>query len=198
MTKTKSHRFFRGIEFRLWLSGAWAYQANGLCHGEPDLLRAVPVHSWWLCIAVLVLACGVLGCHTVKPLAPADLGAPGWYVRQGQAVWRPSRSRPEIAGELLVASRPNGDSLVQFTKTPFPIVLARTSGEHWQIQFGPDARTFGGRGIPPARFIWPRLAACLTSGAAPPKRWTFWSKPDGAWRFENRSTGETLEGFLGP
>src|ERR1043166_4713848 len=81
----------------------------------------------------LLVACGA--CRTVLPLPPANLSQPGWTVRQGQAIWRSARKAPEIAGELLLATRTDGEAFVQFTKTPFPLVIAQTSGSDWEIRF---------------------------------------------------------------
>jgi len=61
------------------------------------------------------------GCRTANPLPPADFSAPGWRVQQGQAVWKPSASRPELAGDLLLATNVNGNMFIQFSKMPFPV-----------------------------------------------------------------------------
>ena len=84
---------------------------------------------------VLVLCAG---CRTTPPLPPADFSAPGWHVQQGQAVWKPSQSRPELAGDLLLATNVNGNFFLQFSKMPFPLATARVSGDRWQIEFGAD------------------------------------------------------------
>src|SRR5688572_11265650 len=85
---------------------------------------------FWL---VSALGCGA--CHTVSPFAAANLSEPGWTVREGQAVWRPKTGAPEIAGELLLASHRNGETWLQFTKTPLPLVVARITTNRWQIEF---------------------------------------------------------------
>ncbi|MCI0541113.1 MAG: hypothetical protein L0Z50_38415 [Verrucomicrobiales bacterium] len=134
-------------------------------------------------------------------------------------MWRPKRTSPEIAGELLLARNRDGRSLVQFVKTPFPILVGQTTLTNWQIEFLPRRRSFSGRGKPPARWIWLHLAGCLLGPAPPPKNWVFehaspeplqlqpsQPRPPGAeprgvaphFRFENKSTGETLEGLLNP
>ena len=76
--------------------------------------------------ALLLLLCA--GCAT-PPLPPADFSAPGWRVQQGQAVWKPSSSRPELAGDLLLATNVNGNFFVQFSKMPFPLATAQVSGD---------------------------------------------------------------------
>jgi hypothetical protein len=60
---------------------------------------------------VVAAAAGALalasGC-AAPPLAPIDLAEPGWTVRVSAAVWHPPGNAPELAGELLVASHPDG------------------------------------------------------------------------------------------
>src|SRR6266436_5715904 len=95
-----------------------------------------------------MLGCGA--CRTAPPMAPANLSAPGWTIRQGQAVWRPKTEAPEIAGELLVATHRNGQTFLQFTKTPLPFVVARITTNRWRIEFVVDHREFTGHGQPPS------------------------------------------------
>jgi len=57
-----------------------------------------------LLIGLLTLAT-VAACRTAPPLPPVNLSDPRWTLQQGQAVWRSQLNAPEIAGELLVASR---------------------------------------------------------------------------------------------
>ncbi len=142
---------------------------------------------------ILVLA----GCQTVGPLPAADLSQPGWSVRQGQAVWKPGRDRPDIAGEIVIATHPSGRSVVQFIKTPFPIVLAQRDNGRWQVQFGPEGRRFSGRGNPPRRLIWLRVPEILQSQTAP-RQWELKPLGSASWSLENRSTGESLEIHLWP
>jgi hypothetical protein len=131
-------------------------------------------------------------CRTAPPLPPADFSAPGWHVQQGQAVWKPSSSRPELAGELLLATNANGNFLVQFSKMPFPLATAQTSGKQWQIEFGTDKFSRRGRGTPPDRFAWFQLPRALRDASAG-NRWKL-AHPDAAsWHLENPRTGETLE-----
>jgi len=130
-------------------------------------------------------------------LPPINLSQPGWKVHEGQAIWRSQQGAPEIAGEVLLAIHTDGRSLVQFIKTPLPILSAQTAPQSWQIEFIPEKRTFAGKGKPPARFPWLHLASAL-EGTPPPAPLHFQPGPDGGgWRLENRKTGETLTGFVG-
>ena len=136
------------------------------------------------------------GCQSLPPDAPINLTEPGWSVRQGQALWRRGTGATELAGELIVATHPDGRSLVQFLKTPVVLVTARTSANRWRIEAPPDYR-LEGYGAPPSRAVWLHLAKFLT-GAPPPGRWTWERRADNSWWLENRTTGERLEGFLSP
>ena len=137
------------------------------------------------------------GCRTATPLPPVNVQEPGWNVQQGQAVWRSRRSAPEIAGELVVAMHPDGRSLVQFTKTPLPFVVAQATIDSWQVQFVPQNKVYSGRGQPPARLLWLHLPQCLR-GVVPPGNLSWRRLENHGWRLENRSTGESLEGYLAP
>jgi hypothetical protein len=137
------------------------------------------------------------GCGSAVRLPPVDLAQPGWRAQQGQAVWKPPGARPEIAGDLLLATNVNGDFFVQFSKTPFTVATAEASGGRWQIQFGVHEYQRSGSGAPPARFAWFELPRALT-GLPPRPRWTFTRDNDGQWRLENMRSGETLEGRFFP
>lgn len=148
------------------------------------------LRSWTpLLFLIAVLA---TGCRTGAPLPPADFSAPGWRVQQGQAVWKPRSNRPELAGELLLATNSNGSMLVQFTKDPFPLVTAQTTAESWQISFAAGRRSWRRQGKPPGLFLWFQLPAAMR-GEKPKGPWTF-SRGADLWRLENPSNGEWLEG----
>src|SRR4051794_40070814 len=117
-----------------------------------------PLPRHLIVAALLALA----GCRTAPLLPPANLSEPGWRVQQGQAVWKARRTAPEIAGEVLLATGPHQRTLMQFTKTPFPIVVAQTLSNRWEIQFVPERRTFHGRGQPPKYFGWLHLPPALS------------------------------------
>jgi hypothetical protein len=143
---------------------------------------------------LVVLTMSFTGCRTAAPLPKVNLSEPGWKIREGQAVWRPGKRSPEIAGELLLATLGTDQTFVQFTKTPFPFVVAQTTNRAWQIEFPPRNKRYSGHGEPPARLIWFKLAQVFSSGA----RMSDWSwHSDGRnWRLENVSTGESLEGYF--
>ncbi|MGA2543018.1 MAG: hypothetical protein ABSG78_15815 [Verrucomicrobiota bacterium] len=136
-----------------------------------------------------------VSCRTANPLPPADFSAPGWRLRQGQAVWKPSKSRPELAGDLLLAVNTNGNHVVQFSKTPFPLASAQVANGCWQIEFGAGQHSWRGRGTPPARFVWFQLSRVL-AGTPADAPWKFTGRADNSWRLENAGTGEFLEGQL--
>jgi hypothetical protein len=142
--------------------------------------------------AALVLLCG---CRTPQHLFTAT--GPGWHVQQGQALWRPESGLPEIGGDLVLASNPDGRALIQFDKTPLSMVFAQTTTNRWLIRFPQRRIGLSGRGFPPTRFAWFYLPAALEGKRLPPPL-LFGHKPDGDWRLENTVTGETLEGYLSP
>ncbi len=145
-------------------------------------------------VTCLLLTFGTCGCLTLRHrLPPVNLADPGWTVRQGQAVWTLPQGH-DIAGEVLVAMGPEGRSFVQFTKSPFPLVIGQTISNRWQVEFPAQNRRYSGPGSPPKRLLWLYLPRVL-SGEEPPPRWT-WKNPDGNWRLENAITGEAIEGFF--
>jgi len=145
---------------------------------------------------LLAFAIYAAGCGTI-PMPSVNLSEPGWTTRQGQAVWRAKRDAPEIAGDLMLATNPDGRSFLQFTKTPLPFVVAQSTADAWRIQFVPYNKTYSGRGAPPQRLVWFYLPRCL-AGLPPPEAWTWRRLPNNGWHLENRNTGEFLEGYLTP
>ena len=149
---------------------------------------------------VAALACVVIGCTSLTRMPPADLSEPGWNLRHGQVVWKPDREKPEIAGEIVFATRLGRETLLQFIKTPFPLVLARTTSNHWHIAF--QERSVGGRGEPPERIGWFQLMRAFGRESIHPD-WrcrkvadTGSSGPLTTVAIENPATGETLSGYL--
>jgi hypothetical protein len=151
------------------------------------------LNSWPL---ILVLALGA-GCGSPIRFAPVNLSQPGWRTQQGQAVWKPPGSRPEMAGDLLLATNLNGDFFIQFSKVPFTVATAEDLGGNWQIQFGDHQYHRSGHGLPSERFAWFELPRAL-AGLNPGPRWKFAREADGQWRLENARSGERLEGRIFP
>lgn len=152
-------------------------------------------HATQLSLLAAIVLCA--GCRTSRLLPPVDLQQPGWQIAQGQAVWKPTRSRPSLAGELLLATNANGDFFVQFDKVPFPLATAQVVSNEWQIRFGTGEHAWRGRGEPPARFVWFQLPHALRAEPLP-RDWKFERLGAEIWRIENRRTGESLEGSLAP
>jgi hypothetical protein len=149
---------------------------------------------WALPCFALLLA-GLIGCRTVPPLPTANLSEPGWTIQQGQAVWRAKRAAPEFAGEILLATNVNGRVFVQFTKTPFPFLIAQSTTNTWQVEIPSQNKRYSGRGMAPLRIIWLQLPRAL-AGSTLPGDLSWHPAPDGHWRLDNLKTGETLEGYF--
>ena len=139
--------------------------------------------------AVLALIFGV-GCATAPPLEPVDLSAPGWRLREGQALWKRSEDAPELAGEVVLATHARG-SFIRFSKT-LPIVTARWEGDRWEAEFPPQDKRYSGRGSPPKRISWFNLLAGM-EGRELPEDWVFTKGADGSALLVNRKSGERLE-----
>ena len=146
---------------------------------------------------LFLLAGAMTGCRTAPLLAPANLATGGWQVRQGQAIWKPAKGRPELAGEIMLATQNSGAFLVQFTKTPFSLAAAQVTAEFWQVEFGSGRRRFAGHGQPPSRLVWFVLPRALAGGDLK-SPWRFTHPAAGIWRLENWFTGESLEGGFFP
>lgn len=149
--------------------------------------------AWFLLTFLLLLP----ACRTAPLLAPADLSGPGWTVRHGQAVWHPPSRAPETAGEVTVATRAPDQSVVQFSKNGFPLMVAQSQANTWQFELPAQARFFAGHGAPPQRLLVLYLPRAL-AGEELPAGWIWRQSPDGHWRLENSRGGEWLEGYLDP
>lgn len=130
----------------------------------------------------------------MKPLPPANLKEPGWTVREGQAVWKRNASAPEIAGEILVATRTDGRAFVQFSKNPFPLVTAQSTPKGWQVEAPTENKFYSGHGKPPARLIFLYIPKLL-AGEPAPEGWTYEKVGDG-YKLENHKNGESLEVYF--
>jgi hypothetical protein len=124
-----------------------------------------------------------------------NLQETGWTVHDGQAVWRMKGGGREIAGEILLATRPDGREFVQFSKNPFPLAVAQATAHSWEVQLPTENKRYSGHGRPPARLIFLYLPRVL-AGQPPPRGWTWQRLPENGWRLENRASGEMLEGYF--
>jgi hypothetical protein len=164
--------------------------------------RAATISSRRLSYALAVVCCIfqlllATGCGTVPAVPPADLSQPGWTTRQGQAVWRPGKAAPELAGDLVVATRDDGSCFIQFAKTPLPLVTAQVTTNAWRLYIVPTDTTRSGGGEAPLRVVWFCLPRCLAH-LSPGKPWRWETLQDNGWRLSNPTTGESLEGYLTP
>jgi len=148
-------------------------------------------------VVAALAALAVGGCRSLPLQPPIDCSGPGWILREGQAVWRPRAGADGIAGDLLVATHPDGRSVVQFTKTPLPFIVAQRTAHGWQAQIIPRNKTYSGRGAPPARLLWLHLPEAL-AGRETGGGFSFSKRSAGGWLFERRATGESVDGFLEP
>ena len=157
---------------------------------------AQPIRSLTALFCAAMAALILVGCASLsKPLPPVNLQERGWKVRQGQAVWKlPTKGNHDIAGDVLVATGPNDKSFVQFSKTPFPLLIGQTSERHWQVELPPQNKHYAGPGLPPKRLMWLYLPRALEGKPLPP-HWR-WTESATDWRLENQKTGEAIEGFF--
>ena len=142
---------------------------------------------------LLVLAGGMSGCAGPE-LPPVNLAAPGWTVHEAQAVWRPKREAPELIGELLVATHPDGSRLVQFSKQSLPLVTAQVATNGWNLSSPLRAGRFGGTHTPTDRVPWFLLTELPPINGPRARPWALDRSTGGTWRLFNARTGEFLEG----
>jgi hypothetical protein len=157
------------------------------CHARARRAGNKGLRSAFLIIFGWLLA----GCATPAPGPVVDLAAPGWEVRQGQALWKPDGEKPEIAGDFVLSTHPTGGIYLQFSKT-VPIVSARLGGGRWEIEFPPENKRYSGRGNPPKRIVWLQLARAI-EGAELPERWQVIHPSKDFLALENGENGERLE-----
>ena len=119
-----------------------------------------------------------------------DLSAPGWRTRTGQAIWKPDRAKPEIVGDLLIASDQNGNAYLQFSKA-FPIVSARLTRNRWEIEFPPQNKRYAAPGQPPARLVWLQLLRAI-AGLDVNRHWNM-ARTENSLTLTNTRSGEALE-----
>ena len=146
---------------------------------------------------ILVPAFLLAGCRTAGPIPAVNLTEPGWRIQRGQAIWRREASAPDVAGELLVATHPDGRACIEFTKTPLPFLIAQVDPRGWSIRWVLEDRQYSGRGKPPKRLLWLHLPGQLRGDPADAGM-RFRSIPPDRWELENLRTAERLEGYLQP
>jgi len=110
-------------------------------------------------------------------------------------LWRGKKDAPEIAGEVILATNANRRAFIQFLKNPLPLVTAQITPEAWQIEFIPEKRHFGGRGIPPRQLLWLHLLRALQR-APLPKAIQFANTTEGGVRVNDKANGESITLFL--
>lgn len=157
-------------------------------------MKALPALNKWirraqLSSALVFFTLFLVGCRTAAPAAAPDSSMRD--VRLGQAIWRPDRSRPEIAGDLLVSTNETGTALLSFSKT-LPLVSARIGPEGWRVEFPPQNRKYSGRGRPPRQIVWLQLLRALT-GEEVSSNWQINAATNSAVTLSNAKTGEHLE-----
>jgi hypothetical protein len=136
----------------------------------------------------------LVGCKLIPSLPPVDLRDSAWNVIEGQAIWRAKADAPELAGEFLLATNVNHAVYFQFSKPPFPMIVAQATAKGWQLEIPTQGRRYSGPGAPPARIIWLRLPSLLR-GAPAPKHWS-WARTGDTWKLANAKTGESIEGVF--
>ena len=149
----------------------------------------------WMRIQSLIFAAALLGgCSTVMPVLETSSG--NWQIIQAQAVWNPSAKKSAIAGDLIISTGPNNQSLIQFAKTPFTILTASKNAISWGIEFQGGYYKFSGRNQPPPRFIWFYLPQILDLHKAPVGWQLLWK--DSVIHLARERSGETLDIYLLP
>ncbi|HTH47681.1 MAG TPA: hypothetical protein VMB21_09245 [Candidatus Limnocylindria bacterium] len=146
----------------------------------------------WL-LGLLGLLGLLAGCAGPE-LPPVNLAAPGWHVSEAPAVWRPKRAAPELIGELLVATNPDGSRLVQFSKQSLPLITAQVATNGWNISSPLRSGRFGGTHTPTTRVPWFQITELPPTHDPVSPPWQLHTETNGAWKLTNGRTGESLEG----
>ena len=147
--------------------------------------------------AMALLVVCLPGCRSIGTITPINLSEPGWDVRQGQAVWQMPGDRPELAGEVILATNADGRCFIEFAKSPFPLVRAKCGNSRWEIEFPPQKLFFAGGGMPSARLAWLHVCRGL-AGEEVRAPWHFERSAHGSWRLDNTRSKETVEGYIQP
>jgi hypothetical protein len=140
----------------------------------------------------LLIAFGA-GCSALpqKKLPALDISAPGWEVRQGQALWKPGEDKPEIVGDVVLSVHPQAGSYVQFSKT-LPILSARLAPEAWEFHAIAEDKRYSGGGKPPRKIVWLQMLRVL-DGEEISERWSVVRSSNRLITLEDSFRGERLE-----
>lgn len=158
-------------------------------------MRDHRVANFFAGMALCLLLALAAGCQTVARFPAVDFNQPGWTVRQGQAIWKRGRKMPDVAGEIIIATGPEGRSFVQFSKNPFPLVIAQSTATAWQVETPTDNKRYSGHGKPPKRLIFLYVPRAL-AGESLPRGWTWQKLENNGWRLQNPANGESLEVYF--
>jgi len=148
------------------------------------------------CVAVGGLAALCLtGCYSNHSYSwePFSPNGPGWSSYEGQAIWKPTPSVPELTGDVFLSVNTNGSAFVQFAKT-VPILTAQIQSNIWEVQISSPGRTYSGELPLPNRFGWLQLPGVALS-QAPPSPWTL-TGDISTFEIHNPETGEDLRGYF--
>lgn len=157
--------------------------------GAVGRFGASKVRRVWLVLCLL--ACGCASAPKTEQ-APIDTSAPGWEMRQGQAVWKPGADKPEIAGDVVLSTHAaSGTAHIIFSKT-LPIVSGRLGSGAWSIDFAPENKSYSGHGDPPKRIVWLQMLRAL-EGSKSPERWKVIHPSTDYIALEDLDSGERLE-----
>lgn len=172
-------------------SGSWVRDRGSIRRS------AMGPFGFWMAVALIAIAWLGPGCRSVPAPPAIDTTQPGWKLQHGQALWTPDAAKSPIAGELLVAWNVSGDSLVQFTKTPFPFVTARRQAARWWVEWGAGARRQSGVTPPPRETIWFQLPR-ISAGQDPDAPWAWKPGESGSTTLTHPLSGERLEVMWDP
>ncbi len=205
-------------------AGPWTWRQLLECGGATLLsgLRTSKLYCFriLLAFAPLVAVCFLtLACQSIAPrLPPANLSESGWTIHLGQAVWHLPKTHAalaspkaavaapatslshvsaggrEIAGDVLLATKPDSEVFIQFSKTPFTLVTAQSTAQAWRVEFPPQNKHYSGRGAPPKRLLWLYLPRALSNKTLPAG--LSWHEDTNGWRLANSVAGESLEGYF--
>lgn len=143
-------------------------------------------------VLLLILTLFAAACRSTPP-SPINLADPAWSTSRAQAVWRPAHHDVELAGDLLIATRPDGHAYLQFSKSPAVLTEIHLNPGHWRAAFPAQNRAFQGPGSPPSRIAFAQLLR-IAQNLPPAPAWSFSGSLSARWRLAHRNSGEWIEG----